>query len=435
MVRSGRLKRIRASEMMLLFKTTLGEVVNKLYFYNQKLSLAVIMATLLFTSRAASQTSQTCEGDVDCPADQYCQWDLLYEMCQNPTPAQEWACEGVSITSNGWCQSLALRCQSNADCQQYYTCQKSNIGATGACTGSSSSDGGTTSCSRQSYSYISKYGACKPGPISCASDSDCPSPLHCLETPSSGVCWASADGTAGCSAADVVKYCDYVPTSCKTNTDCDTRNECVEVGSSASCVAGTGGSSGAEPVFVDGGVATTTVDAGSAGNTGGAGAAATCETTPQLICFPRRVNCTNDNDCAVGELCTDFAKMSSYPTWWVDGNMARACLPKGLLVVFQGYTSRSISNEDDATGSDTLNGSVDGGTTSGASSAEIAMGRLVGNEFDGGADEDRTVSSINTKVGSHHGCSVAPGNSGSSSPWLALFACIFTLGAARRRYR
>lgn len=87
---------------------------------------------------------------------------------------------------------------------------------------------------------------CRLQTIACNADADCPSGLLCVDNPS-GYCWASSDGTSGCSTPDPAKVCQprYYGSSGG-----------VAVGEDGSANAGSGGQAsipptGTEPASAD----------------------------------------------------------------------------------------------------------------------------------------------------------------------------------------
>jgi len=374
---------------------------------------------------------------------------------------------------------MADRCETDDECAQYFTCRKEGFGMGEGCAAPADPDAEMPECTSRSVEYESKYGDCVPGPIDCETDSDCPAPLTCVEFASNGVCWESSDGESGCSEGTVERHCEYDPPSCERDADCEEGSECVEAGESINCddTEMGGRVDRAEPPPADAGAPAEdlpTTPACPEGddeceNTeedadGGAPdvepdimpAMPECETVVVKICFPERVDCTDDDQCAAGETCTDFSEMDSSPSWWEDGETAIACMPEGLVMAIEGHTSRGVDDRyvtasEAALGSDPITDSAptsanqSGGETgvdSDKSDKSVEEEGENAGEEDNGDDGGETIGMVNetepeadddSQESSDGGCSIARRNGTSSSSWLLLIASVLGLRLIRRR--
>lgn len=425
---------------------------------NGAIFAAVTLAILISASSAASQE---CVADADCGDGEYCKIDALSEMCQNPEPEQESACEGARSESYGRCMLIADRCETDDDCAEYYTCKKESFGMGEACATPAYPESDMPPCASRSIEYESKYGSCEPGPIDCESNSDCPSPLTCVEFPSSGACWESSDGQSGCSETTVEKHCEFEPPSCETDDDCEADSECVEVGSSTDC---------GETFVTTSRAATPPIDAGASQDMpivppcaegdeectngdpevdGGTPdiepepvpIMPDCETVTKKICFPKRVDCTDDDQCAPGETCTDFSEMNNSPAWWEDGETAIACMPEGLVMAFEGHATRGVTNgydfvDESAGGMDPVATSANQAVSSGEGVDQNEGGAKVDEESDTTGTEEvpeESEASDESQTSDDGGCSIARPGGKASSSWLLLIASVLVFRSIRRR--
>jgi MYXO-CTERM domain-containing protein len=170
-----------------------------------------------------------------------------------------------------------------------------------------------------------------------------------------------------------------------------------------------------------------------------------CEAVIEKICFPKRVDCTNDTVCAADETCTDFSEMYSSPSWWEDGETAIACMPEGLVMAFQGHTSRGVEGDygmggEAAIGEDLVTSPTNQtDTTSGVDPDEgvekVDHGDEEGDEGEtiGTGNDNESEASDDSEGSSDSGCSVARVSGNASSSWLLLIVSALVFGSIRRR--
>lgn len=122
----------------------------------------------------------------------------------------------LSLAVPAFSQDVA-ECASHVDCAAGYTCEK------GAHTNGCSPD--ADSCDTEVYE--DEFGTCHKQPPTCEADEDCGEYLSC-QSSGSGDCWASSDGSSGCSEPDpdAPQYCAPAFVSCEVDDDCPRSFEC-----------------------------------------------------------------------------------------------------------------------------------------------------------------------------------------------------------------
>ncbi|HMA92637.1 MAG TPA: hypothetical protein VKP30_08120 [Polyangiaceae bacterium] len=170
-----------------------------------------------------------CTVDTDCADGMVCH-TYTTEMCSGTTTP---ACRAGDLectvqppeppecttTTNQQCVArYQLPCTVASDCGPGFTCEEQQ---TCWCSGSKPRSGTAADGSEGSIAEPVDPGSvdppecgcaptgtfqCRLQTIACGTDADCPSDLVCVENPSSA-CWASSDGTSGCTTPDPAKVC------------------------------------------------------------------------------------------------------------------------------------------------------------------------------------------------------------------------------------
>ena len=183
----------------------------------------------------------------------------------------------------------AQECASDTDCSSGFTCVKG--WSSGGC-----SD--PTLCPTPTP-VQDPTGWCERAPITCTTDTDCPSFLRCVAN-QNGTCWVDSNGNTGCDPVDpnAPKTCEYVALTCIANADCPVAFECVSmpVGCpTPDCMPGTDC-----PI-------------------------PECLASPNQ-CIPQTISCQADADCPSSWMCQDFSPDCTTPTEpppaAVDGGVA-----------------------------------------------------------------------------------------------------------------
>jgi MYXO-CTERM domain-containing protein len=238
----------------------------------------------------------------------------------------------AAVCSTAWAQD----CATDADCPDGYACEPAgDVGGVPACDGPDCTD--QTACIR------------REGP--CTTDADCPADFVCEEVGGSGSC-----PVATCPAGEPCP--EPEPCVIEIMTECVTMPGGVECTSTvAACQAGEECPPSTE----------------------------VCEPMPDThLCFPARVPCATDADCSGDWSCVDFvATVGELPPWWEGVNDPRACMPPGLVAVFEGRADFDESDGKNSTAAD----------RAGSGSSAQTPGR----NTSGGSEDDG-------------GCSVAPGS-------------------------
>jgi hypothetical protein len=198
----------------------------------------------------------------------------------------------------------------------------------------------------------------------------------------------AGDGGSSCEPVDPEpseSTCSYDPTSCETDADCERDGYvCIEgegarecSGSGSACAAG----EECPPVEVE------------------------CS-EPEIIryCFPGRVDCSDDGECAEGWRCVELpedARDNPPPEW--EG-ASQVCLPEGLARAIEGTIA--LGDSDFKAGS-------------GSAEASGARGDALGEEDSAGAPAQDSAASGG---GDDSGCAAAGSARGQSSTALVLLA-------------
>jgi hypothetical protein len=179
------------------------------------------------------------------------------------------------------------------------------------------------------------------------------------------------------------------------------------------------------------------------------------KTEQTRICFPDRVDCTSDEQCPQDMVCTDFSILDEFhdralnemlygPLQWQnpDDIAIVACLPKGLIAVFNDHGDIVPDGEMQ----EWFTGGEDAGVSAGASSGQSLDETSETDEeineetseesLDGGTEDDSDAgvskSSKKDDKGDNGGCSVT--QVGSTSASGSLLFGVFLLMFVIRRY-
>jgi MYXO-CTERM domain-containing protein len=321
-----------------------------------------------------------CTTAADCPsADFNCVMDSMPTVA--PACPANTMCPDVPASTTGICQAKAHACSTATDCPAPLTCQA----LAGTCTGSAAvgPDGKVITTSETCTPGPS---VCSWNPVTCTIDTGCADPLYqCVAIPESGGCASSG---AACAAGET---CPPVPQ---------------------------------QPA---------------------------CVTTPIMNCVPKLVDCACSpcpagaacgpcQTCLPGWSCFDFSNVGGVPPAWGSIASEKACLPDGILLVWQGHAA---VNGQLVAGSGSSSSSSSGGTPTldvgGAGGASGNDGRSTG----GAAQNPPTVSPAPTAEGTAgasgspqpmaHSIGCAYGGSEAGSSWLALAMIGLVARLARRR--
>jgi hypothetical protein len=235
-----------------------------------------------------------CELDddavVDCPPGQSC-----------PMPPDE--------TVEGEC--VGAPCSEDGDCPNGFGC---DLGGGGQVSPACPGDG---ECPEPEPTPEPE-GRCEPQPIVCEDDAGCPTGLTCVEddggSSSSGVCESNADGTENCEETPepepepAKRACGYALMECEQDSDCTQAGyACITTQGVSHCSSGPCSADGQCPDEV-------------------------CESSEVRLCFPERVDCTDDSDCDEGWLCfmlTDDQLDSPVESY--EG-ATDVCWPEGIVL-------------------------------------------------------------------------------------------------------
>lgn len=280
---------------------------------------ALVAAWFCFAASPAS--AQVCTSGDDCAEGEHC--DLPPqpapgckpgETCPEPEPV-EGRCE-ADVPDD-------VECTSDDDCEGGFQCVK------GASTPGCDPSGG--SCADAGVK-VAETGYCEPKPIACDTSADCPEALSCESDGGSGTCTSLRDGGTLCEPdMPEEKRCVYAPTECDADDDCDAAYACTVLGSVEECSGG-----------------------GFACNDGEdcpAPEPETCTRRDVKACFPERVDCEVDADCALDWRCVEIpedARGAEAPAGWQDATSV--CFPEGLALVADGRVEGRDLGSFDASG-------------------------------------------------------------------------------------
>jgi hypothetical protein len=268
---------------------------------------------------------------------------------------------------------------------------------------------------------------CRPEPIPCETDADCPDSLICeiacpessvVGMPDSGVSVSDGgvrvlDGGGveiSLCAGPTVGECVLEEVFCETDEECEANYTCAVTGTAKSCGSGglaiqptpdcpPGAECGPEPEPIP----------------------EQCELLEERTCVPRQFPCETDGDCPDGWSCIDFSffppnpEQDGYqgPPWWYTGEekVAVACMPEGWTTMLARLTHEGGGAVDiRADGSGEQGGPGDSGES----------GESTQPEDDSGEGKD------------DGGCSVTSGR-GTSFFWIPVIGAVLVVRMVRRR--
>lgn len=268
----------------------------------------------------SSVLAQVCTSDDDCAEGEHC--DLPHVVrtdcdggpCAEPDPVE------------GMCEALDpddIECMNDDDCPEGFECEKGASAPGCDPSGGPCGDAGVR---------IEDTGTCHAVPILCEADADCPEGLVCEEGGGTGACTSSRDGGTHCEPLKPAeKECEYQPVECKSDDDCEPDFACTVFGTIEEC-------SGGGSVCPD-------------GEECPAPEPDRCTSRDIKVCFPERVDCTNDGDCAGDWRCVEVpenARGDDAPSGWEDAT--EVCLPEGLALVYEGRVKGGGLSHGDASG-------------------------------------------------------------------------------------
>jgi MYXO-CTERM domain-containing protein len=284
----------------------------------------------------------------------------------------------------GTCEQAPTPCTTDADCDEYYVCSMDE------------GDSATVACDSEGNCSIEVVqseppteGVCRGEPISCTTNSDCPTASVCLED----VC-----------AFDLV--------SCAENTDCPSGYQCfaeeTETCWTEPCA--NGQVCDVEPV---------------------------CETsTDDAFCLPVPVACTPESGCDGDTVCYDVPNEDA-PGAYADIDFV--CWPQGLVGAIEGYVVPAMDgtlmdSSEDSAASDTGRATLVGIETGTAGGAPVA-GTGQGDDDDDDATNEADAAGSPKIKSQSSGCAVTPvgGSAPGRSSGLAALALVAGLALSRRR--
>ncbi len=315
-----------------------------------------------------------------------------------------------AVVALGWFGApvSAQECETDEDCPDWMACEPGGM-ATADCRPGEACDAGAPEV---------LPGECRPQEIECETDADCPAGLYCEEQRAGEVaCTApapGADASVACEPeqpAPPVSVCTFEPAECETDADCEQEGfGCLEVeqGGGESC---TGGGPICEP------------------DTECPEPEVVCVQEPSSIiryCFPERVDCTEDSECAADWVCGAlYEKAQDHPPTGWEG-ATTVCLPEGLALIFSGQIRAGSGGEASSEYSSV------GMAGTGAELGESAAGS---GGSDGADSSDQSGSTYQCSDSDGGGCAVASarGGGGTALLPLALLAVAAFLASRRRR--
>jgi len=252
-------------------------------------------------------------------------------------------------------------------------------------------------------------GQCQPQPIACKDDGDCPTGLTCVEEDqgdSASSCTSSADGGVVCeeppAPEPATRACGFALVGCQDDSDCtqdgyvctvtETKADCSDVPCSADGVC-------PEP------------------------AAADCTPSEYRVCFPARVDCSDDSECDDGWTCyalpDDLQKDA--PAGYEGAT--DVCFPEGVALAIDGQIELADTGSRDAGGA--RDQSAGGKATSDEADADHSAG--------GGASDAGTGGG--KSGGGGCGVAVVSGRGLRAGTLGVLFASVLSLVLRRRAQR
>lgn len=369
--------------------------------------LFVIVLWLFVMGVNSSAAQSECGKDSDCESGQLCHFSQLNCTVSEsakpgedpPEPECEPATPGICVTD----------CQQDSDCEQGYFCDKTQMLVQLPCR-----DG--QECSNPTKTD-SQPGICSPALIDCASDDQCPSPLVC----ELNGCSPSSDIKSREECGDVKSgECVYIITECASDADCGGLYECVIADEKCDV--------SVQPSTVECDASDDCVE--DERDT----YSEVCEKHERRICFPKEIGCKSDDDCDNNWRCYDFSKtqllesVDGYkgPPWWNtgQGGIAVACMPEGLIAMFDGRAEVRSGDGND--------GSAASGQNDSAKRADTGSDSFAVRKADETEDSSEQEDKDSREEDDSGDCAVAL-HQKKHPTWMFLWIAIFALRFARYR--
>jgi hypothetical protein len=292
----------------------------------------VSVVTLALLALPASLARAQCVEDTDCGEGLVCeQLELPVADCP---PGQTCPAPPDEPTSEGVC--VGAPCTDDTDCANGFGCDlRPQVSPTcprdGECP--------------EPAPAPEPEGRCEPQPIECEVDADCPTGLTCVEEDrgdSAGACTASPDGSEECveisdpDPEPATRACGYAPQPCEQDSDCTQEGY--------ACITSQGVSHCSDaPCSADGECPEPT-----------------CTTSEIRLCFPARIDCTSDSDCAEGWTCfTLTEEHARNPPPSYEG-ATDVCFPEGIALAIDEQIELA-DVDDSGDGSRSASDSAEGG--------------------------------------------------------------------------
>lgn len=241
-------------------------------------------------------------------------------------------------------------------------------------------------------------GYCDARPIECTESADCPAGLLCVEQQGGdAACASSPDGGTTCEEPEdepAISECSFVREECESDDDCTQEGfACLTMGGAESC------SSAVPACDRDGNCPDASEPE--------------CEVETETRCFPARVDCDQDTDCAEDWVCYALREEAGDEAGEFAG-ATEVCFPEGLVLALDEQIE--LGDADDG-----------GGATS--SSADRAS--TTDNEES--SDDGAPAPGSSIEAGDD-GCAVStPGSEHRGSSGLVLLGLLTLLLRARKR--
>lgn len=270
-------------------------------------SLVIACGLALGVLGAPGVRAQECEADADCNNEgKVCTIEPDFSEC-------EWK-----------------GCTGDDDCPDGFACEPDDV-ATATC---ASADGG---CPEPEP--VEPSGRCRPQPVTCVVDADCPNGLVCMDE-----CASSDASDESCERGSSV--CRFSISDCASDADCNQDGfACVVSERDERCTVG-------ESRCVPGEVCEEPPERRDAG----------CEIVERKACLPVRVDCQSDADCDDRWSCFELPDPEDAPPDWQDAT--HVCFPEGWTMALQGQIEagafgRAESGSAGGGGKGTLGGRPD----------------------------------------------------------------------------
>lgn len=354
------------------------------------------LLALLALALPASPAQAQCMADGDCRAGEVC--EALEkpvidcpagETC--PTPPDEPITEG---------ECVGAPCTADGECPDGMGCEL----------GDGDSSAPLPTCPRDSECptpepAAAPEGRCEPQTISCQDDGDCPTGLTCVEEDGGDravACTVSVDGGVECEDAGApepaTRACGFALLECDDDRDCtqegyacivvETKTSCPDVPCSADGVC-------PEPTEAD------------------------CMPVDHRLCFPARVDCAVDSECADGWTCFALPDDLREDAPVSYEGATDVCFPEGVALAIDGTIALADA----------------GGQGSSSASDSSGGGKATSGELDPDSSMSPEASDASGK--SDDGCNVAVvsgrGSSAGSGAGVLGFLLASALSRARRR--